>query len=464
MTRLCTAAAVCLLLLAPYPAWAQAPANAVNSSAVEIVLALPFEGAGDGARLAWLGEGLAELTARRLAGANRVVLPRAEWMAAAERLGLGPSPRISRASLIKLAEQADADFAVFGSFRVADGKLTLTAHGIRLAGPEISPPVEESGPLERFAQMHAGLCWQLLRFFDPTLAVSREEFMSKVAPLRLDAFENYARGLLTTGPERIRLLREATRLEPEWNAPAFALGHAYLDAGNYDAAIIWLSRVPPASSYGLEATYYAAVCHLQRNDAPRAEAALRAILERPWYPGDSSPSAARRMDFPEVLNNLAIAVSRQGKWSEAKALWMQARELAPVEPSFAFNFALGALRVRELDTAERALRDALGLRADDQARAVLAALLDQSGKKDEAQAERAACEEPNCGEREEVQALFARGASPAAVARLDRISTSLDLLTWLLTGQSRSPTGGSGSAIREPVLQNDLVAQGKERP
>lgn len=448
----CTAGAALYLLLLPQPVTTQVP---TLTSPVSVVLAMPFESEGAGGRLAWMGEGLAELTARRVAAADRVVLPRAEWLAAAERLGLGPSPRISRASLIRIAKQADADLAIFGRFRVADGRLTLIAQGIRLDGPQVSPPFEESGPIADFVEIHARLCWRLLRHFDPLLPVSRVEFTRAAAPLRLDAFENYSRGLLAFGAERIRLLREAARLEPEWADAAFALGHAYLEAGSFDSALIWLSRVPPASAFGLEAGFYAGVCHLLRNDAPRAEAALRALLERPWYPGDVSPTAARRMDLPEVLNNLAIALSRQGKWPEARRLWAQARERMPAEPNFAFNFALGAFRAGELDTATQALSESLRLRADDQARALLAALLDQAGKKEQAAAERAACEAQNCGDPAEVQALFTKAATPAAAAQaaaqLDRPSITLDLVTWLLSTQPRQPAPNGRSSAREPV-------------
>lgn len=459
MRLVSTAGAALFLLLLPRPAAAQAPAR---TSPVQVVLAMPFESEGAGVRLAWMGEGLAELTARRMAAADRVVLPRAEWLAAAERLGLGPSPRISRASLIKIAEQTDADLAIFGRFRLTDGRLTITAQGIRLNGPQVSPPFEESGPVADFVEIHARLCWRLLQYFDPLLPVSRVDFIRAAAPLRLDAFENYSRGLLAFGAERLRLLREAARLEPEWPDAAFALGHAYLEAGSFDSALIWLSRVPPASAFGLEAGFYAGVCHLLRNDAPRAEAALRALLERPWYPGEASPTAARRMDLPEVLNNLAIALSRQGQWPEARRLWNLARERAPAEANFAFNVALGALRAGERGAAEQALRESLRLRPDDQARALLAALLDSAGKKQEAAEVRGACEAQNCGDTAEVRALFAssepatsgrpaKGVAPAAAAaaQLDRLSISLDLVSWLLSNQPRpSPAGGSGATVR----------------
>ncbi|MGH9818010.1 MAG: tetratricopeptide repeat protein, partial [Candidatus Acidiferrales bacterium] len=218
---------------------------------------------------------------------------------------------------------------------------------------------------------------------------------------------------------------------------------------NYDSALIWLSRVPPASAFGLEAGFYAGVCHLLRNDAPRAEAAFRALIERPWYTNGATGLAARRMDLPEVLNNLAIALSRQGKWSEAQALWEQLRRVSPVEPTFAFNLGLGAYRAGENEMAIAAMREALNSRADDATRVLLALLLERAGNKAEAEVVRAACETEGCDPSEEIKALAA-GSAAVELARLERISTTLDLVTWYLTAEGREPAGGNGGGARRP--------------
>ncbi|MGH9859199.1 MAG: hypothetical protein ACRD5F_04140, partial [Candidatus Acidiferrales bacterium] len=217
-------------------AGAAAARQEAAGSVMRTVLVLPFENSGRASGLSWLGEGLAELSARRLGGANRLVLPRSEWLEAAERLGLGPSPRISRASLLKIAKEADADYLVFGGFVAEGGRLKLMAQGMRLDGPELSRSLEQSGAADELVQTHARLCWQLLEFFGAGKGTSQKEYLQQVQPLRLDAFESYSRGLLATGTERIRLLREAARLEPEWADPAFALGQTFVEAANYDSA------------------------------------------------------------------------------------------------------------------------------------------------------------------------------------------------------------------------------------
>ncbi|MGH9815223.1 MAG: hypothetical protein ACRD6I_04005, partial [Candidatus Acidiferrales bacterium] len=57
-------------------AGAAAARQEAAGSVMKTVLVLPFENSGRASGLSWLGEGLAELSARRLGGANRLVLPR----------------------------------------------------------------------------------------------------------------------------------------------------------------------------------------------------------------------------------------------------------------------------------------------------------------------------------------------------------------------------------------------------
>ena len=68
-------------------------------------------------------------------------------------------------------------------------------------------------------------------------------------------------------------MREAARLEPAWDRPAFELGQIYFKKRDCESALVWYSRVPPNRPDGPEASFSTGVCHLARNDAGRAEAA-----------------------------------------------------------------------------------------------------------------------------------------------------------------------------------------------
>src|SRR6266853_1442501 len=58
--------------------------------------------------------------------------------------------------------------------------------------------------------------------------------------MRLEALENFIRGLTgSQDEERLRLLREAARLEPAWDRPAFELGQIYFMKRDCDSALVW---------------------------------------------------------------------------------------------------------------------------------------------------------------------------------------------------------------------------------
>jgi len=114
----------------------------VVSAHAQNLLILPFENLGKDARLDWIGEGLAELSAERISGDGRLVFPREEWLSAMEKMGLPASGHFSRATMIKIGEEVDADYIVFGSF-TSDGK-TLTATA-RVLQVDLSQDIE--GPV-----------------------------------------------------------------------------------------------------------------------------------------------------------------------------------------------------------------------------------------------------------------------------------------------------------------------------
>lgn len=350
----------------------------VAAAHAQNLLILPFENLGKDARLDWIGEGLAELSAERIPGDGRLVFPREEWLAALERMGLPASGHFSRATMIKIGEEVDADYIVFGSF-TSDGKtLTATARVLQVDPPNLSAPLSESGPLADLAEIQGRLAWRVLNAVDSAVPVSRQAFLEAATVPRLDAFEHYIRGLLVgEESQRLRLLREAARLAPEWAPPAFALGETYLEQRDFASAAGWFSRIPATDKRGAEAAFYAGVCYLMRNDAARAETSLRVAVER--------------VAFPEGRNNLGVALARQDAWRDAAAQWQLAQKLDPEEPDYWFNLGLGALQMNEPAAAIRPLREALKRRPDDrEARGLLIAALEKSGRTTEAATEREA--------------------------------------------------------------------------
>ncbi len=421
---------------------AERPAGAQNRSDYSpILLVIPFENAGHAVRLDWLGEGLEELTIERMAAAGERLLTHEERLAALEKSGLPASTRFSRATMLKIAEDLDADFVVFGNY-LYDGKnLKVSAQLLRVTPPRLLDAVVESGPLADLMDLHLRLSWRLLKEVEPAFAYSRDEFAKLQRPLRLDAFEHYVRGMLSNDDEqRIKSLREAARLEPNWVDPAFSLGQVYFVRRDCDDALIWLARVPAAHERGPEATFYSGVCYLQRNDAARAAAQFSNVVKLPA--GGTSPrDANKQVDIPEAINNLGIAFERLGKINESEKELKRAIQLDPEDVDYWFNLALVGLRNNSPVSAVEPLRQLLRREPDDsEARALLITALERSGRANEAAAERGATSE-------NASAKPLPAFKPETLARLTRIKTHFDASALRQFAEAPSETADARTAM-----------------
>src|ERR1700731_1803972 len=207
----------CVLLCAAVSLKAQQafPRTSNGSAQSGIYLVFPFENAGASPRLDWLGEGLEELTIQALSSGGQQVYSHAGRTTELERDGVPFSAKLSRASMLRVAQDLDADFVIFGSFS-SDGKtLTIDSRILRTDPLALLPSVRETGPLESLIEMQSKVVWRNLsenhRASRPTFA----KFSKVQPPLRLDPFEHYIRGLLANEDEpRVRELGEAWRLGP----------------------------------------------------------------------------------------------------------------------------------------------------------------------------------------------------------------------------------------------------------
>src|ERR1700719_4458162 len=173
----------------------QAPPRSNGSTQAGVYLVFPFENAGASPRLDWLSEGLEELTIQALSDSGQQVYSHAGRTTELERDGLPFSARLSRASMLRVAQDLDADFVIFGSF-TSDGKsLIVESRVLRIDPLGLLPVIRESGPLESLMELHGKVVWRLLSGNDHPYRFTLAEFSKAQRPLRLDAFEHYIRGL-----------------------------------------------------------------------------------------------------------------------------------------------------------------------------------------------------------------------------------------------------------------------------
>ncbi|HEV7512130.1 MAG TPA: tetratricopeptide repeat protein [Candidatus Acidoferrum sp.] len=379
-----------------------------DNSSHGIYLVFPFQNSGPSSRLDWLSEGLEELTIQGLSSAGEQVYSHSWRLGELERYGIPTTAKLSRATMLHVAEDLDADFVVFGSFNYDGKNLTVDGRLLRVNPTALLQPLHESGPLETVMDLHTRLMWRMLSENDHAYPLSLTEFSQMHKAVRLDAFEHYIRGLIANDDEtRLRELREAVRLEPEWVEPNYALGEAYFARKDCAAALPWYAKVPKTHDRYLEALFSMGVCRLSMNQPDQAEeafATLQTLLRSSSTPG---------VDFPEVLNNLAMAKARQNKFPAAQEDLRRASALDPDEDDYPFNLGLIAIRQGDFNGAAALFREASHREPDiPEDRSLLVAALEKAGKQDEADQERNA-------------ALETFGPSGVTTTHLDSKSDSL---------------------------------------
>ena len=412
-----------------------------------IYLVFPFENAGASPRLDWLGEGLEELTIERLSGAGEQVYSHAGRLVELERYGLPRSSKLSRATMLHVAEDLDADFVVFGRFMANGTSLTIESRILKVSPARLLPALRETGTLDSLMDLHSRLVWRMLSAYDRNYALGLAEFTKRQRPVRLDAFEHYIRGLLASEDDaRLRELREAARLEPEWPEPSFALGEAYFTRRDYDSALPWYARVPKTHDRYVEAVFASGVCRLLLGQPDHAEEVFISLQEA------LKNNLVSGADLPEILNDLAIARARQGKTTAAQTDFRRAAELDPEEDDYAFNLGLLALQTNDPAGAAVYFREAAEREPDNsEDRALLIMSLEGAGNKTEADQEREAANEtfgPNG------LPTIRLDAKNETLARLNRIKTELDvtaLRAEIESAESPASSADSASSSDTPV-------------
>jgi len=407
-----------------------------------VYLVFPFQNAGASPRLDWLGEGLEELTIQYLSTAGQQVYSHAGRAAEFERNGLPFSARLSRASMLRIAQDLDADFVIFGSF-ASDGKsLTVESRVLRIDPIGLLPVVRESGPLESLMELHGKVVWRLLAGNGRPYWFTLAEFSKAQRPLRLDAFEHYIRGLLANeDAAKLRELREASRLEPAWPDPYFALAETYLMRNDCNTALPFLAHVPRTHERYVEALFSTGVCRLQMNQPDRAEEVFMSLQSA--LGGDATGGISGG-DLPEILNNLAVAREHQGKTSAAESDLRRATDLDPDEDDYPFNLGLLALRADKSAAAAEYFREASERRPENpEDHALLIQSLEKAGKKAEADQEREAAKEAFGPNGLPVVHLEPKSET---FQRFERIKTELDATVLRLEiAPPQPPTNSAGA-------------------
>jgi len=333
------------------------------ASQTRTILVLPFENQSANSDLGWISEAFAEVLSSRLAGPGRYVLDRDERSAAYQQLGIPASTPLTLASTYKVAQTLGVDWAVVGNFRVAGDQLTAACQLLEVHNLRLTPRLETTGALADLIEVQTRLAWRLLATHDPNFtAGSEEDFAKRFPVLRLDAFENYIRGLLAADDEtRVHFFREADRLDPSNHRAAFQLGLHYFNLKQYSESATWLRKLTASDPDYLQSLFTLGVDEYFTGENTKFEQAFATLQ--------------KQIPLEEVANNLGVAQARRGDYQDALAGFERAGQADPLDPDYSFNQAACLWRLKNYGEAAKALESSLSQNDDDPEAHLLLALV-----------------------------------------------------------------------------------------
>ena len=363
------------LILASVLCPAVAAAQATPGSRV---LVMPFSASADvgapggaGAAL-WLGEAASVVITEALTAQGVGALTRDERVAAFDRLNIAMSAALTRATMIRVGELIGASEIVFGEVHLGSS-LRIRARLVRLAAGREMPVVSEEAPLEEIFALLGRVATRLSTHtgrFRPSA--------TSVAPLPLETFESYVKGLVAATPAaQRRFLESALRQAPTDARILLALWNVRTAQGEHESALASASAVPSDSPAYRRARFAVALSlvELRRFDGAYQTLTNLAAVDR---------SAA-------VANALGVVQLRRGVppgGTSAVSYFKRAVDEDPENTDYLFNLGYAYALAQSTTDALTWLRETVRIDvADADAHLVMSAVLVAAGRTTEGQRE-----------------------------------------------------------------------------
>jgi tetratricopeptide (TPR) repeat protein len=399
------------------------------------LLVLPFDNRSGQPSLEWIREAAPEILSSRFLSAGFAPMSRTDRLYALDHLGLPEGFHPSRATALKLAQTLDADSIVVGSYLTDGTAIIAEAQVVDVPRLRMTKTVTARGEMKDLIAVFDTLAWRLTRELDPQFNVAEETFVAAGSGMRVDAFEQYIRGISESDhEERLRHLNQAVVLSPEFGPAWMALGREDYNAQQYDQAAAAFSKVGLNNPDALEAGFYRGLCLLFSGDYAKAEKAFAGV--------------AQVLPLAEVVNNEGVAVSRQGH--DGTALFRQAVADDVNAADYHFNLAVSLERHGQAPEALTELAACLKLRPNDaEAQTLAAEWKAASGKQ-----ETAVKQEP---------AADAGTAEEAKADPLERIARNFDAVAFRQAAQMLDQVDDAQlSALGPKQRAEKLAAQAKD--
>jgi tetratricopeptide (TPR) repeat protein len=307
------------------------------------VIVFPLDGAQKSSALAWMGEGIAVSLSDQLGTRGVRAMDRSERIDLVESLDLPPGARLSRGSMIRVAQRAAADLVVMGTFAGSEQNLRISIGVLDMKTLKLSGGMSTNGPLSVLPQMENELAWLILTNLGLEKTLSREKFQERTRKIPNTAYAYYIESLGSASEsDQLHLLLKAVEGYGNFPEAQFCLGRLYFRQGDCGRAMPHLILGPGEASSSAEGEFMRGTCYLQEDQPLQAIQAFSRILQF------SRP--------PEVLNNLGVAYLRKGDSTLALTALLEAKALARTDATVWLNLAI-ARHLQGNDSAARSVTE-----------------------------------------------------------------------------------------------------------
>jgi len=297
------------------------------------LLVFPLENLTGVPFLSWVSEGTSESICAQVRIPELDVVQRETRLELVEDADLPPNATLSRASMIRIAQLARADYLVFGSFSGTESALRIVLQILDTKTMKLGPDIVSTGPLNNLAEMENELAWQTLAQKGIHNNLSREEFHKRTRTVPNSAYLYFIRSLGAPDDQsQLDLLVKAIESYNDFPGALFRLGSYHFEKGECSRAVELLDRIPRTADHFQEARFMLGACHCKLGNSSKAIQAYVELL--PFAPS------------MEVLNNLGVSYAREEDLPLAVNSLKKARELQS-HPVVAMN--LGILRYLQGD-------------------------------------------------------------------------------------------------------------------
>lgn len=401
VTRFWRALVMAVVVFAPALAAAQ---TTTGSRVLVMPFAVNVEAGAPGAAGAaiWLGEAASVLVSEGLSTRGVGAMSRDERVLAFSRLSLPMTSALTRATTIRIGDLIGASEVIFGEVQLGT-RLDVRARLVHLVTGAEGPVVVDSGELADIFQIFARV--------SERLASSTGRLRpghAALAPLALETFESYVKGLVASTPTaQQRFLEAAVRAAPADPRILMALWDVYSAQGDHERALA------SANAVSTDAAVY-----------PQARLAVAlSLVELKRFDGawDTLDALYDAGQAPAVSSLLGVVQLRREGATPA-VHFARAVNAEPENTDYLFNLGYAYARAGNAAEALTWLRETVRYDiADGDAHYVMSALLAAAGRATESQRELELARLLSGAERDP-SSLPATRVVPAGLERLPDVS------------------------------------------